>query len=671
MLRRISKFMLSVILIAVTATVVNAGVKVVSEKNPDSSSVDTIIASIIKPGMTDQQKSEAIFEYLVTHMYHHNASQEISQDGIKGHKYAGSANKVMDTLKLINVYGYALCGSTSWAVNELFNAAGLFGRIDGIGGHTVPEVKYDGKWHYYDVDMMGYVKREDGSVVGVDDIKADKSLLFNNKNKYNFKYDGASSMWGCLNIGVKYSMYGRKVGVHSMNTDLRDGESMTRWFKRQWLPESRFYVPPFSCEYTKRLNSKYNKKDGKSVGPSRGATYYLYKEGGKGRFGNWEMVYNPPLAKKSALAGAFKVENIKQSKKAPFLVAADKKSASSVVYNFYYPYIVAGNPVDLANPADDKDGVIIEGKFASANGKVEYSFDLGRTWKELHTGGGEFKNDATAIFNGQYSWLLRLSFEGKGAGIESFKSYASGQLSPAALPFVDGKTEMTFARAETATLLYAPDLGLPEAVVRSQAESIEGMAQFMEEKSTAHIIFNSRKPGHVIYRVDAPGEITRVQAGANFSARKAETMNGVSFSIDDGATWVMACNQRVVKDEDHPEDYWGQAVGGVLDFAKKKAYSNGCTPGGASVRENSFVPKSVKSVLVKFHTDAGNAALLKVFGIYVDYKVDNKVPVKITHTWEGGEHVESVPANVDSKSYTVNGGPLASNLSIKMEAGTK
>ena len=671
MLRSISKIMVVLASVAVMVTVANAGVKVVSDKNVDSYSVDTIIASIIKPGMSDQQKSEAIFEYLVTHIYHHNVAQEISQDGINGHKYAGSVNKVMDTVKMINVYGFAICGSSSWSVNELFNAAGLFGRINGVNGHTVPEVKYDGKWHYFDVDMMGYVKDKSGNVVGVDDIKNDKSLLFNNKNKYNFKYDGANGMWACLNAGVKYSMYGRKATAHSMNINLRDGESLTRWFKRQWAPAYRYYVPPFACEYTKRLASRYNVENGVPAGPSRDKTFYLYKEGNTARFGNWEMVYQPPLGKSSARDGIFKVDNIKQNKKAPFLVAKDPKAVSSIIYNFYYPYIVAGNPGDLANPADDKDGVIIEGKFASANGKVEYSFDLGRTWIELYSGGGEFKKDATTIFNGKYGWLLRLSFEGKGAGLESFKSYASGQLSPAALPFVDGKTKMTFERSGVATILYAPDVSEPEAVVKAQAESMLGVSEMNEAKATSHIVFEYKKPGHVVYRVDAPSEITRVQAAAGFAARKPDTMNGISFSIDNGATWIMACNQRVVKDEDHPEEYWGQAVDGILDFAKKKAYSNGCTPGGASVRENSFEPKPVKSVLVKFHADGGDSKLIKVMGIYVDYKVASKVPVKITHAWEGGEQSVSIPASLNTKSYAINGGPLASNLSIKMEAGGK
>ena len=33
-----------------------AGIKVISEKNPDASCVETVLESIIKPGMTDQQR---------------------------------------------------------------------------------------------------------------------------------------------------------------------------------------------------------------------------------------------------------------------------------------------------------------------------------------------------------------------------------------------------------------------------------------------------------------------------------------------------------------------------------------------------------------------------------------------------------------------------------------
>ena len=81
------------------AEAVAAGVKVVSDKNVDCSSPEAILDGIIKPGMSDQLKAEAIFFYLVHHLYHHNAPEEPSSERTR--KYAGEVTKVMDTIKAL------------------------------------------------------------------------------------------------------------------------------------------------------------------------------------------------------------------------------------------------------------------------------------------------------------------------------------------------------------------------------------------------------------------------------------------------------------------------------------------------------------------------------------------------------------------------------------------
>lgn len=651
--------------LSAAAEAVAAGVKVVSDKNPDASSAENIFASIFKPGMTDQQRCEALFDYLVVRTYHHNAPEHPNADGLLQRKYFNENTKVMDAIKSLNVYGHALCGSTSWYQNYLYNAMGLPGRINGVNGHTVPEVKYDGKWHYFDVDMMGYVRKPDGSVASVDEIKADQNLLMNKHDKtpaYYYKFDGPKNMWGCLNTGVKYSMYGRKFSAHSMNLTLRDGEALTRYFKRQWGPKFRYYCPAWpGNEYGKRLIQN------KGQGPQRPETHYLFKEAGMARFGNWELTYTPPLAKKSALDGFHALANVVHDEKAPHLKPEKADAPSEVVVKYYSPYLCSGCPNDLTKAEDDSDGAIFEGEFANANGSVHYSFDLGKSWEEAHKGGGKFKLDLTPKLQTRAGWLIKLSFQGEGAGLSSFKSYLSGQLSPAMLPFVDGKSKMTFTRADTDCLVFEPDLSVSEAELRRVAHAVEGYAAFSESISGHHTFTGGT--GSVTFKVDAPGEIVRVQTAAKFGGRKASSMCGVSFSIDDGKTWVVACDQTVVKDEDHPEEFWGQCVDGILDFEKKKAYSPGCVPHAKSVRENSFEPKPVKSVLVKIHTRGGDCSLINLEGIYVHYKKPGALPITITHKWTGGEHVEKVKAEEASKAYDVDGGKMDTNESIKLEAG--
>ncbi|PCJ60615.1 MAG: hypothetical protein COA79_08575 [Planctomycetota bacterium] len=635
---------------------IGAGVKVVSEKNADSSSVENIIKDIIKPGMSSQQKAEAIFKYGIEHFYHSHAIEEANADMLKNRKYFSENTKMVDTIKQANVYAHGLCGSQSKYQNELFNAAGLLGRVNGVNGHTTTEVKYGGKWHYLDADMMGFVRDRKGKIPSIDDIKANKKLLFD-KHKFRpkvyFKFDGANGMWKCLSSGVRHSMYGRKVGIHSMNLVLKDGEKFHRYFQRQWAPNYRYYCPPGKSTYANRMRKN---KDG----PSRDKTYFHFKEKGKARFGNWELIYEPDLQKASFVDGLFSQKNISKNKTAPF-VGGDKKESSEFILNYYSPYGCAGTAGDLADNKDDKNGYIIEGEFNDDSGEIAYSFDLGKSWVSVHAGGKTFKYDLTKDFVVKYGWLLRFTFKGKKAGLNSFKSYLSGQLSPASLPFVDGSTKMTFSRENLACMLLQPDVGEGLEKFKALAHKVEGMDKWNESIS-GHVGGN----GSVIYKIDAPGEIVRVKAGAKFGGRKGTYQ--VSFSVDDGKTWILAAKQKSLYNEKHQEDFWGQSIEGVLDLPGQKAYSPGCIKVKPNIWETKIAEKvSTKSVLVKFTQQGGK--LCKIYGIYTHYKKEGNLPIAITHKWTGGDHTEKIGASELTKEYTVAGGKKSTNLSISFIAG--
>lgn len=641
---------------------VASGVKVVSDKNPDCSNIDNIVKAIIKPGMTDQEKAEAVFYFLVYRLYHYAYPQEPLSYSIKNKKAAHENVCVMDTIKNLNIYGHAICGSMSWYANELFNAVGLFGRINGVSGHTVPEVKYDGSWHYFDIDMMGFVRRKDGTIPSVDDIMKDKNLLFDKHEKQPeifFKYDGPQGMWNCLNQGVKYSMYGRKIGIHSMNLTLREGEKFYRYFKRQWAPQYRFYVPYWTNDY---LNTIKQKK-GETEGPKKAETYYLFNENGVARFGNFELIYEAPITKKTCLEATYQLSNVMHDAKNSLIIPEKNDKTSELIYKFYSPYGCAGVPNEITKQEDDTEGAILEGEFCNENGIVSFSLDLGLTWQDVHLVGHKFKLDLTPQLATKHFWLIRLKFSGPNSGVKSFKSYISGQLSPASLPFTDGKTQMTFTRDNTDCIALFPDIGNGMDAVNKEAFAVENFESYDEGKG--NVGFKGMRGG-IIYKVDAPNDIVRVQAGVKFTRNRRATYS-VLFSFDEGKTWILAAKQREVdEDEDHPDEFWGQSVEGIIDFDLKKAYSPGCIPGGESIKETKFDAKPSKSVHVKFETTKG--WLCQVHGIYVHYKKIGELPLKITHEWEGGKHEELIGATESEKKYLVKGGKILENLAIKMEA---
>ncbi len=138
-------------------------VKVLSDKVQDVSSLEAWKRSFIKPGMSDEQKAEAIWRTVV--MFRH---QEVPPneflDG-EGHPH--------DPIKDFNVYGYGQCCCASANIEALARYAGLEARGWGITGHSVPEIKVGGNWCMFDASLINFFKKPDGSVAGVDEVGKD------------------------------------------------------------------------------------------------------------------------------------------------------------------------------------------------------------------------------------------------------------------------------------------------------------------------------------------------------------------------------------------------------------------------------------------------------------------------------------------------------------------
>jgi hypothetical protein len=72
---------------------------------------------------------------------------------------------VLDPVKLLNSYGFGLCYQIAPVLEAVWKAGGFQdARVWFLTGHTVAEVYYDGSYHYFDSDMMGYNPVGRGSV---------------------------------------------------------------------------------------------------------------------------------------------------------------------------------------------------------------------------------------------------------------------------------------------------------------------------------------------------------------------------------------------------------------------------------------------------------------------------------------------------------------------------
>lgn len=130
---------------------------------PDFSSVDAILGGIIKPDMTPEQKSVAIWKFLVDWRYHYLPAE-------------GGA-EIHDPVKFFCVYGYGFCDDCAQNFVALCQVAGIKTRPWGLGGHVVAEAFFDNGWHMFDPDHECYFRAADGHILGVEELAKDPSAI--------------------------------------------------------------------------------------------------------------------------------------------------------------------------------------------------------------------------------------------------------------------------------------------------------------------------------------------------------------------------------------------------------------------------------------------------------------------------------------------------------------
>ncbi|HOX04785.1 MAG TPA: transglutaminase domain-containing protein [Planctomycetota bacterium] len=135
----------------------------------DTSSIEGILKGVLKEGMSDQEKAIALYQWFRRLVFHH--------------RNMGTDRR--DVLRVVNSYGYNLCGSQTACMLVLLKAAGLKARMvagdagEGYGGHTFYEVFYGDKWHCFDtMTSFAVLNREKPPMVaGLEEMKADPTLV--------------------------------------------------------------------------------------------------------------------------------------------------------------------------------------------------------------------------------------------------------------------------------------------------------------------------------------------------------------------------------------------------------------------------------------------------------------------------------------------------------------
>jgi len=113
----------------------------------DCSSLEAVVAGVVTPGMTAEEKALALWRFVMDACYH------------------GRWGTSLDGLEHLNVYGYGYCGTYAAVLESLWWTAGLTARHVNIGNHAATEVYYDNGWHYIDADTRAYYLLKDNRTI--------------------------------------------------------------------------------------------------------------------------------------------------------------------------------------------------------------------------------------------------------------------------------------------------------------------------------------------------------------------------------------------------------------------------------------------------------------------------------------------------------------------------
>ena len=178
------------------------------EGMPDLHSLDALLGSILRPGMSDFEKALAI----------HTTVARFSV-------YTSSPSRRtwgMDDPIIAFNCGAGICGNFTVWTKVLAWRAGLPARTFEITHHTVPEIFYDGRWHMFDpTTRTFFIGRDNRAVADVRELEKNLALM---------KRAGA----GKRNLSFYASADDNRLGGHlggtgwRMDVNLRRGETLKR-----------------------------------------------------------------------------------------------------------------------------------------------------------------------------------------------------------------------------------------------------------------------------------------------------------------------------------------------------------------------------------------------------------------------------------------------------------
>ena len=629
-------------------------IKVVTDSVPDLTSIEALKRSIIKPGMTDDEKAKAVWRAVHEHRFW-NPYQRNSYRRVFG----GT-----DPILNLNCFAATICQQDSEMCCGLWSALGFSVRMwQLLDWHTTPEVYYGGTWRHFDATLGITTNDKDGNVTKLHD---HPTWIKQSKRTYVSYTDGY-------------------VTGHRMEFGLRKGES----FRRCWKPLSKdadYWVPTIAKGPPKDLfvpkESKLYKRLAEKCDPTKLARYpegstLLRAFDVKTRrfepmpsdaaYANGLWTFKPDFGSKRwrELAEAAVNVAVTSTKAADRLHPRNAGERAHAVFRVTSPYVISGGWLHANVSAPGTDDLV----------ELSVSRDRGRTWKKLaaykETKAKDVKLPLRESVSGALEYFVKIEMQANDApdkvGVGGLLLKTVTHMNPFALPALKrGANAVTFSAGEQVeTVTIAPQL--TSAGYRAYVAEEKNIASTGEGKYPGWVRgLVTTKPGEecwLVFKVEAPGPITKVRWGGAFLGN--HTLNKLFYSFD-GRDWK------------EKEWSYGQAV------KDTKNARRGIVPNYETIDK---LPGGQKAVWLKYHFGVKEAdkrkkyrAVIRGLRIDADYVPQGLgafPPLKVVYSWyefQGGkkvrkEHVEAITAPTQKFTIKVGGEkePVMESVTVSYE----
>lgn len=496
-------------------------IKVVTDGSPDYSDMDSMIHSITARWQEPAEKCWALF------YWNHIARRQTMPVNLHG-------MECTDPIRQFNDYGYTMCSTIAGINCSIWDAMGYPVKFWDVTLHTVPEIRYGGRWHMYDNSMSTLYTLCDGvTIAGVEDIGKEAGceasggkvepghvaryhcLNATSSNGFLTGADCARDLeqeYRCFNPnGLKYRYYYYNWDRgHRYILNLRENEVYTRYYKS--LGNSPEYYVPNNNTDPEKPNPRYHIR------------------------GNGVRVFKPDLTEESPSEAAYSTSGCKAIQ--PGGVTPSK----------------AGEPGEIRFKVEGANVIThlrIEARFlrktAADAASISISTTNGLTWNEAwraeEVGDVPLDLALTGEVNGSYEVLVKVALMGKvnpeDACLRAIEFETTTMLNSKTQPkLLLGKNTVYVGTGDqTESIVLWPDLQgenykpyvIEQRNMTSKAEhpGYQGVMYAAKAKEDAYVVF----------RVDAPTEITRIEYGGRLYNRAPRSHIDLLHSFDGGQTW--------------------------------------------------------------------------------------------------------------------------------------